>query len=211
MPRPRVKICGITNRQDARTAAIAGADAIGLNFYAESSRVIRNEQVAEILQDLPVFTTVVGLVVNPTEAEVQRILSTGFIECLQFHGDETEEFCESFGVPYLKAIRVQSLEQAREELDGYKNCHCFLLDTFVTGEPGGTGKKFDWSIASSLVAESDRQVVLAGGLDADNVSTALEEVLPYGVDVCSGVEASPGTKDPVKINEFMAAVSQCSQ
>ena len=188
--------------------ALLGADAIGLNFYPHSPRAVAVAQIHDILENLPVFTTVVGLLVNPSEAEVHAVLDTRLVDCLQFHGDETQEFCQSFGVPYLKAIRVKEFVQAKERLDEFGDCAAIILDTYVEGEPGGTGQQFDWSIADRLVAEFDKQIILAGGLDAANVGTALTNVKPYGVDVSSGVEAQPGIKDPAKLQDFFRAVYQ---
>lgn len=210
MPRPRVKICGITSNQDAQQAALLGADAIGLNFYSGSPRVIACDQVTEILSKLPAFTTVVGLLVNPTEAEVQVVLETGLVDCLQFHGDETFEYCQSFGVPYIKAIRVSDYDQAKAKLDEFAECSAVLLDAYVKGSHGGTGEQFDWSIAARLSEESDMPIILAGGLKAENVGSAIKAVKPYGVDVSSGVEIKPGTKDSAQLQAFFNAVQQHS-
>jgi phosphoribosylanthranilate isomerase len=187
-----------------------GADAIGLNFYSGSPRVIASDQVGEIISNLPAFTTVVGLLVNPTQEEVQVVLDTGLIDCLQFHGDETFTYCQSFGVPFVKAIRVSDYDQAKSKLDEFADCSGVLLDAYVKGTHGGTGEQFDWSIAAKLAAESLTPIILAGGLNAENVGSAIESVKPYGVDVSSGVEASPGIKDPVQLQAFFSAVQQHS-
>jgi phosphoribosylanthranilate isomerase len=210
LPRPRVKICGITSNQDAQRAAILGADAIGLNFYSGSPRAITCAQVPSILHKLPAFTTVVGLLVDPTEAEVQTVLGTGLVNCLQFHGNESPAFCQSFGMPYIKAIRVNDFDQTKSILDDFADCSTVILDTYVKDLAGGTGEKFDWSIASRLVAENSKQIILAGGLNAENIGSAIRAVRPYGVDVSSGVELKPGLKDPVKMEAFFSAVQQHS-
>lgn len=210
MSRPRVKICGITSNQDAQLAAISGADAIGLNFYSGSPRVVSSGEAARILDKLPAFITVVGLLVDPSEAEVQSVLDTGLINCLQFHGNETLTFCQSFGVPFIKAIRVDNFNQAKTKLDEFAPCSTVILDTFVQDMAGGTGVQFDWSIAARLVAEVDTRIILAGGLNAENVGTAINTVKPYGVDVSSGVETKPGVKDRVKVRAFFNAVQQHS-
>lgn len=210
MSRPRVKICGITSNQDAQLAAISGADAIGLNFYSGSPRAVSSGEAARILDKLPAFITVVGLLVDPSEAEVQSVLDTGLINCLQFHGNETLTFCQSFGVPFIKAIRVDNFNQAKTKLDEFAPCSTVILDTFVQDMAGGTGVQFDWSIAARLVAEVDNQIILAGGLNAENVGTAINTVKPYGVDVSSGVETKPGVKDRVKVRAFFNAVQQHS-
>ncbi len=210
MSRPRVKICGITSNQDAQLAAISGADAIGLNFYSGSPRAVSSGEAARILDKLPAFITVVGLLVDPSEAEVQSVLDTGLINCLQFHGNETLTFCQSFGVPFIKAIRVDNFNQAKTKLDEFAPCSTVILDTFVQDMAGGTGVQFDWSIAARLVAEVDTRIILAGGLNAENVGTAINTVKPYGVDVSSGVETKPGVKDRVKVRAFFNAVQQHS-
>jgi phosphoribosylanthranilate isomerase len=187
-------------------AASFGADAIGLNFYARSPRAIGASEVAGILDGLPAFTTVVGLVVNPEQALVEEVLGTGQIHCLQFHGDESLGFCQSFGVPFIKAIRVNEISQAEKQLDEFAT-HCtVILDAFVQGDFGGTGKTFDWSIARTLVDKYGDRIVLAGGLDPENVGQAIVRVQPYGVDVSSGVESQPGIKSRHKMQSFFEAV-----
>jgi len=206
LPRPRVKICGITTNEDAILAARLGADAIGLVFYPDSPRAIQLHQVGQIVADLPAFTTVVGLLVDPDAAEVEAILDQGLVQCLQFHGNETARFCNSFGFPYIKAIRVQGLAQAEAELEQFAG-HCsVLLDAFVKGTQGGTGSRFDWDIAQALVSNSPNPVILAGGLNAGNVGRAIAQVNPYGVDVSSGVEQCPGIKQADLMRQFFAAV-----
>jgi len=208
--RPRVKICGITNNQDAQQAAILGADAIGINFYAGSPRAVNCGQLPGILHKLPAFITVVGLLVDPTEAEVQSVINTGLVNCLQFHGNESSAFCQSFGIPYIKAIRVNDFDQARVELAEFADCSSVILDAYVKGLAGGTGENFDWSIASRLVVENSNQIILAGGLSAENIGNAITTVKPYGVDVSSGVEIKPGIKDQAKMQAFFSAVQQHS-
>jgi phosphoribosylanthranilate isomerase len=207
LPRRRIKICGITRAEDARLAAELGADAIGLNFYSASPRAIGVEKVYELIDNLPPFVTVVGLFVNPQQADVERVLDTGLIQCLQFHGDESLQFCSSFGAPFIKAIRVRSLQDSKEKLQPFKGVCSILLDAYVKGTEGGTGATFDWSVARQLVDDGENPIILAGGLDSHNVADAITQVQPYGVDVSSGVEKAPGIKDPEKLKRFIAAVN----
>ncbi len=207
LTRRRVKICGITTAIDARLAASLGADAIGLNFHPASSRYIDPERVAEITENLPAFVTVVALFVNPARNAVEKLLDSGTVQCLQFHGDEPLSFCRSFGVPFIKALRVRDLEETRRQLDSFDGAGGVILDAYVKGEPGGTGQVFDWQIARQLVEEGHDQLILAGGLTPDNVAAAIGAVSPYGVDVSSGVESRPGIKDPDRMRRFFAAVS----
>lgn len=206
LARSRVKICGITRHQDAHLAAALGADAIGINFYQGSPRAVAPDKVAELVQGLPAFTTVVALLVNPDVQEVRDVLASGLIDCLQFHGNETPDFCESFAVPYVKAFRVRDLVSARREIQKFPADGTFILDTYVKDIAGGSGEKFDWSIAATLVSEQHGNIIVAGGLDCSNVVAALEQTEPYGVDVCSGVESSPGVKDAGKLKDFFRQV-----
>ncbi|MBL4820490.1 MAG: phosphoribosylanthranilate isomerase [Gammaproteobacteria bacterium] len=211
MARTRVKICGLTRNQDALSAAMSGADAVGLVFYPPSSRAVSVAQAPVVTANLPAFVTVVGLLVNPAEQEVVSVLETSVVDCLQFHGDESVEFCESFGVPYIKAIRVNELADARIKLQQFAGRCTVILDTYTKNSAGGTGQAFDWSIAKALVAEFQNQIVLAGGLNPGNVNAAISMVRPYGVDVSSGVELSPGIKDPEKMRKFFSVVHDAGQ
>jgi phosphoribosylanthranilate isomerase len=188
-------------------AAELGADAIGLNFYSASPRAIGFEKISEITGNLPAFVTVVGLFVNPSKDDVEQVLDTGLIQCLQFHGDESPQFCSSFGAPFIKAVRVRSLEETREKLQSFKGVCSILLDAYIKGLAGGTGATFDWSVARQLVEDGENPIILAGGLDPDNVADAIAQVQPYGVDVSSGVEKAPGVKDCERLARFFAAVN----
>ncbi len=183
-----------------------GADALGLVFHPASPRAVNPDSITDVLGNLPAFITVVGLFVNPVEKDVHRALQTGRIQCLQFHGEETPQFCQSFGVPFIKAIRVRDLEQARRQVEPFGGYGSVILDSYVKGVPGGTGAAFDWSIAEQLVADGGVPIILAGGLTPENVSAAVARVSPYAVDVSSGVEREPGIKDPEKLRHFFAAV-----
>ncbi len=201
----RSKICGITRIEDALAAAEAGADAIGLVFYAKSPRAVSIQQARDIVAALPAFVTTVGLFVNASRGELNEILGAVALDLLQFHGDETPADCESFHRPYIKALRVQSGDDIALLAAPYASARGILLDTFVSGVPGGTGAAFDWSLVPHDLSQP---VILAGGLSADNVQAAIKQVRPYAVDVSGGVEASKGIKDAAKIRAFMQAVGR---
>jgi len=201
--RTRVKICGITRRQDAEIAIEMGADAIGLVFYEPSPRAVTISQAQDIIASLPPFVTVVGLFVNAEEQFVQRCLAALEINVLQFHGDETAAYCEQFNRPYFKAIRMQQGVDLNALAEQYPSATALLVDSFQKGVPGGTGKTFDWSLVESI----DKPIILAGGLNTANVRTAIEKVKPYAVDVSGGVEQQKGIKDPEKIYAFMQEVT----
>lgn len=199
----RSKICGITRIEDALAAVEAGADAIGLVFYAKSPRAVSIEQAASILQALPPFVTTVGLFVDMPRDELQQLLQRLPLDLLQFHGDESPADCEGHGRPYIKALRVRSGESVSAAMAPYSGARGILLDTFVEGVPGGTGASFDWSLVPE---NAGKPIILAGGLDAGNVAVAIRQVRPYAVDVSGGVEASKGIKDAGKIRAFIQAV-----
>lgn len=199
----RSKICGITRVDDALTAAKAGADAIGLVFYAKSPRAVDVRQAREIVAALPPFVTTVGLFVNASRCEINEILDAVPLDMLQFHGDETPAQCEGFHRPWFKAIRVGNGEDIEAQVARYANASGILLDTFVAGVPGGTGERFDWSLIPAALA---KPLILAGGLTAENVQQAIAQVRPYAVDVSGGVEASKGVKDASKVMAFVGRV-----
>lgn len=201
--RTRVKICGITRPEDALTAVKAGADAIGLVFYGPSPRCVSLEQAQAIAQVIPPFVTITALFVDPTSEEVQKILDSVRIDLIQFHGDENEHFCEQFNTPYIKAIRVRNTQDVVANSLRFPSALAFLLDSFKPGVPGGTGETFDWSL---IPQESQKPIILAGGLTAENIATAIQQVSPFAVDVSGGVEATKGIKDASKIQEFMNEV-----
>ena len=198
----KVKICGITNAEDAWSAAAAGADALGFMFYTPSPRCVSREQAGQITRELPPFVARVGVFVDPTEDEVRRAIAETGIDTLQFHGDESPEFCRKFGLRVIKAFRVRDAAS----LDGTAAfpAEAWLLDSFVAGKPGGTGEKFNWDLAAEA-ARRHPTVLLAGGLTPENVAAAVEQVRPYGLDVSSGVESAPGKKDRAKVRDFILA------
>jgi phosphoribosylanthranilate isomerase len=199
----RSKICGITRLEDALVAIEAGADAIGFVFYAKSPRAVTVEQARAIIAALPPFVTTVGLFVNMPRAELTELLAQVPLDLLQFHGDETAADCVGYGRPYIKALRVQAGDDVAAMIALYPEASGILLDTFVAGVPGGTGEAFDWSLVPQLPS---KPIVLAGGLTAENVRAAIEQVQPYAVDVSGGVEQSKGIKSAEKVRAFIAAV-----
>ena len=198
----RVKICGITRVEDALAAAAAGADAIGLVFYAKSPRAVDIEQARAILAALPPFVTSVGLFVDAERSELERILASVPLDLLQFHGDESVQQCEAFGRPYIKALRVKAGDDIAAQVARYPSAQGILLDAYVEGVPGGTGEAFDWSLIPQALS---KPLILAGGLRPDNVAEAVSRVRPYAVDVSGGVEASKGVKDVEKVDAFIRA------
>ncbi len=201
----RIKICGITRVEDALAAAEAGADAIGLVFYAPSPRAVDAEQAARIVAALPPFVTTVGLFVDADPSDVREVLACVPLDVLQFHGEESDEYCRQFGRPFLKAVRVQSAEQLADVAARWPGASGILLDSYKPGVPGGTGEVFDWRL---VPANRDWNLVLAGGLTAANVHQAISEMRPWAVDVSGGVEASKGIKDVEKINAFVQEVKR---
>ncbi|HEX7055374.1 MAG TPA: phosphoribosylanthranilate isomerase [Burkholderiales bacterium] len=204
--RTRIKICGITRPDDARAVAEAGADAIGLVFYPKSPRYLSVERAVEIRDALPPFVQTVALFVNADAAQVAQVLGRVRPALLQFHGEETAQFCARFGMPYVKACRVQpgAAAQARllEYLRPFSSAAAWLLDSYVE-EYGGVGERFDWSIVPRRL---ERPLILSGGLAPDNVAEAIRRVRPWGVDVSSGVESAKGIKDPARVAAFIAEV-----
>lgn len=198
----RIKVCGITRAKDARSAAEAGVDAIGMVFYPPSPRFLRVEDAPAIVRAAGPFVTSVALFVNPAPDLVSRVMAVVQPHLLQFHGDEDGAFCASFGHPYLKAIRIKPDTDIGAAMAGYPDASGFLFDTWSPDAYGGTGKTFDWG---QLQGISGFPLILAGGLNPDNVAQAVERLSPYGVDVSGGVESAPGIKDPASIARFVAA------
>ena len=199
----RVKICGITNKNDAILACDSGADAIGLVFYPPSPRFVSNKQAADVVSALPPFITSVALFVNAQRQEIEQVLDEVAIDLIQFHGDETEEFCASFKRPYIKAVRMKEGLDLYKVQNDYASARGLLLDTYKKGVPGGTGEAFNWD---KVPHDLSLPVILAGGLVPENIAQAIKQVKPYAVDVSGGVEASKGKKDRQKIIRFMEGV-----
>lgn len=203
--RTRVKICGITRPEDALAAISAGADAIGLVFYAPSPRAVNIEQAREIIDVLPPFVTVVGLFVDAPHAQIEQTISSVRIDLLQFHGNESPSACKHYKKPFLKAVRVKPDTNLLQYCLDYNDAQALLLDAYSEAAMGGTGQTFDWKL---IPRDLPKPVVLAGGLNADNVGEAVRQVHPYAVDVSGGVELSKGIKDAAKMAAFMQAVGQ---
>lgn len=211
MQRTRVKICGITRVEDAISAVHAGADAIGLVFYAQSPRFVTIEQAQKIVAAIPPFISVVGLFVNAPQAEIEIVLSQVKLDILQFHGDESpqdcNQVCEQIKMPYYKAIRVKASTNLVQYATEFECAKALLLDAHSESAFGGTGQTFNWNLIPKSLT---KPVILAGGLTAENVASAIQQVLPYAVDVSGGVELTKGIKDAAKIAAFMQGVSNAS-
>lgn len=200
----RIKICGITNPEDARLASELGADALGFIFHPASPRRVAPEAAREIIRQLPPFVLSVGVFVDE-EAELVRDLAARLgLDWVQLHGRESPEYCRSLGLRVVKGFRIET-ESSLGALAEYRGAvQAFLLDTYKAGQAGGTGETFDWQLARR--AQDFGAIVLAGGLTPANVARAIEVARPQAVDVASGVEAAPGKKDPEKLRDFFAAV-----
>lgn len=205
LSRTRIKICGITRPEDALTVAQTGADAIGLVFYKKSPRAVTVAQAQAIVSVLPPFVTRVGLFVDATQAELDAVLDNVELDIVQFHGNETLAQCEAAGKEYMKAVRVRETSDITDALERYPSASALLLDAYHPEKPGGTGETFDWD---KIPPDLSKPFVLAGGLTADNVQTAITAVRPYAVDVSGGVEALKGIKCAEKIKQFVEAVNK---
>lgn len=199
----RIKICGITQLEDAVLATELGADALGFNFFHKSPRFISADKAREILIRLPPFISRVGIFANATVQEIQQILKSVPLDVLQFHGDEQEKDCLVFDKPYIKAIRMQPGIDITQICRDFPNASALLLDSYREGQLGGTGDTFSWKLIPDVCK---KPIILAGGLNADNVEAALQQVHPYAVDVTSSVEKESGKKDPLKLRAFIHKV-----
>jgi phosphoribosylanthranilate isomerase len=197
----RVKFCGLRHKDDIADAVALGVDALGFVFYESSSRYLAPEDAATLTRAVPAFLTRVGLFVNENAETIKRIFEIARLNLIQYHGEESPEFCDSVGLPYIKAFRVQQDMDIRGAIDRYPNASGFLLDAYVKGQPGGTGERFDWG----LIPRSYAPIILAGGLTPDNAKDAIEQVAPWALDVSGGIESKPGRKDPDKMARFMDA------
>jgi|TARA_X000000368_G_scaffold416335_1_gene410033 phosphoribosylanthranilate isomerase len=194
------KICGITNIEDARVAEDAGAYAIGLVFYKKSPRYISIDTAKEIVAHINQPLNSVGLFVDADRDYICSVLEQIDLDILQFHGQESEQTCAFFNKPYIKAIRVSKDTNILKEVEKYSSAKAILLDTHVEGLLGGTGKVFDWTM---IPRNLSKPIILAGGLNVDNVKDAIRKIRPYAVDVSGGVESEKGKKDPKKIKDFI--------
>ena len=207
MNRVRVKICGIRNLEEARTAVEAGADALGFNLWPRSPRHVEPELAREIIAAISPFVTCVGVFVNEGAIRVRELALDLGLGAVQLHGDESPEFCAGLdSVKVIKALRVgPGFDPAM--LESYR-VSAILLDTRLKGSYGGTGRRFDWRFA--IEARRHAPIILSGGLNEENVAEAIEQVRPSAIDVCSGVEAEPGRKDLDRLRSFMAAVDRAN-
>ncbi|MDD2902012.1 MAG: phosphoribosylanthranilate isomerase [Syntrophales bacterium] len=200
----RVKICGITNLEDALLAAVLGADALGFIFYPPSPRSVAPDAARAIIAQLPPFVSTVGVFVDEAADTVKKLAATVGLNWLQLQGKEPPEYCRALDRRVIKVFRVQD-EKSLADLAAYQGAaQAFLLDTYKKGQVGGTGETFNWDLA--LEAKKYGPIILAGGLTAENVAQAISVAQPAAVDVASGVEAAPGKKDPVKLQAFFAAI-----
>ena len=197
----RVKFCGLTHEEDIARAVKLGVDALGFVFYAPSSRSVAPDHAAMLTSSVPAFVTRVGLFVNEQPAIIHNIFERTRLNLIQYHGDETPEFCDAVGLPFIKAFRVRPGIDIQTEMERYPNASGFLLDAYVKGQPGGTGERFDWG----MIPQSNAPIILAGGLSPDNAKDAIEQVAPWALDVSGGIETKPGRKDPDKMARFMNA------
>ncbi|MCP5015882.1 MAG: phosphoribosylanthranilate isomerase [Ketobacter sp.] len=204
----RVKICGITNLEDALAACGAGADALGFVFYEPSPRNIDIQTAKSILEQLPPFVSTVGLFVNADPGFLRSVLEAVPLDLLQFHGDESEAECSAWGRPYIKAIRMKAGTDLAAQCQTYHSSRGILLDTFVAGQPGGTGQTFNWHAVPKGLS---KPIVLAGGLDPSNAADAVRQVRPWAVDVSGGVEAAKGKKDNALMQAFITGVHSVSK
>ncbi|HEY3373521.1 MAG TPA: phosphoribosylanthranilate isomerase [Candidatus Aquicultor sp.] len=214
----RVKICGITNTEDALLAVDLGANAVGFVF-AESPRQVKPEAAARIIKELPPFVTTVGVFVNHQAGEVKTIGEYCGLDVLQFHGEETASYCRLFKQKVIKAFRMKNYTEIEEWifhenefeaetlLDPSANVAAFLVDAYARGQYGGTGLHLNWELVRNL--ESRKPLILAGGLNHKNVALAVKVVKPYAVDVSSGIEIKPGKKDRYRMREFMKVIKEC--
>lgn len=206
--RVRTKICGITSLEDACQAIEAGADALGFVFYQNSPRYISPEQAAGICKKLPPFVSKVGLFVDASRKEINEICDIVELDLLQFHGNEQEEDCLGFSIPYIKAIKIQSDKDLESAEGMYPTAKAILVDTYKQGVPGGTGERFDWTL---LPEQRLKSLILAGGLNEKNIYQAIQTVRPYAVDVSGGVEQAKGKKNHRTVTQFLNEVSRACE
>lgn len=201
--RIRVKMCGMTRAEDIAHAVNLGVDAVGLIFYPKSARNVTIKQAMELTKDLPPFVDAVAVLVNPERDFVQELVDELPIQVLQFHGDESPQFCQQFNRPFIKAIHPNAADQVKRNEQEFAQARALLFDTPSDLSRGGTGLTFNWQI---IPDDLDKPYLLAGGLNEFNVLDAINACKPYAVDVCSGIEALPGVKDHIKMSRFIKAL-----
>lgn len=205
MARTRIKFCGLTRPDDIAQAVALGVDALGFVMWPKSSRSITPEALQVLAAQVPAFVTRVGLFVNQPAELIGQCLP--HLDLIQFHGDESAAFCQQFGRPWMKALRMRDDLDLHQAASEYAAAQALLLDAYRPGVPGGTGETFDWS---RIPASLEKPVILAGGLTADNIAAAVAQVAPYAVDVSGGIEASPGIKDATLMAAFVRHVAQAN-
>jgi phosphoribosylanthranilate isomerase len=203
----KIKICGITNLDDALAAAAFGADALGFNFFKKSPRYVEPGKAAEIISQLPPIIMPIGIFVNEREEKIRELQALTCIQTVQLHGDESPEFCQRFGARVIKAFQVKDKESIKHMAQYHVGA--FLLDSYRDDQRGGTGTTFDWHLA--VVAKTFGRVILAGGLTPENVAEAVKLVQPYGLDVAGGVEREKGVKDHAKLKKFITEARRVSR
>lgn len=203
--RTRVKICGITNVEDALVAVKHGADAIGLVFFNASPRNVTIQQAADIARVIPPFVSVVGLFVNANSSFIHDVITNVGLDLIQFHGDEKQADCTPYNLPFIKAVRVKPDTNLVQYAADFPDAKALLLDAYTEGVAGGTGQVFDWKLIPHNI---DKPIILAGGLKVENVGLAIQTVRPYAVDISGGVESAKGIKDAAKIAAFMQQVER---
>ncbi|MDI1353162.1 MAG: phosphoribosylanthranilate isomerase [bacterium] len=203
LPGIKIKMCGMTRSEDVAYAIGLGVHAIGLIFYKKSARSITITKAHQLVKDIPPFISPVAVFVNPESELVQQIINELPIHLLQFHGDETPEFCNQFGLPYIKAIHPETTVDIEEGISKFNTAQALLLDSQSTSSRGGSGLTFDWRI---IPKNTQKPLILAGGLNELNIADAINSCRPYAVDVCSGIEMEPGIKDHSKMTHFIKAL-----
>ena len=199
----KIKICGLTDPENSKQIASLDIHAIGLVFFNESPRAVSIEQANEIIQELPPFINKVGLFVNASSNFVDQVLNSVNIDTIQFHGDESSSDCSQFQMPFIKAIRMREGINLLSQAEEFSSASGLLLDSFEEDSYGGTGKSFDWNLIKNNL---DLPIILAGGLNKDNVMSAIEKTEPYAIDISSGVEVDKGIKDIGKTKEIIEIV-----
>jgi phosphoribosylanthranilate isomerase len=199
----KIKICGLTDPENSKQIASLDIHAIGLVFFNESPRAVSIEQANEIIQELPPFINKVGLFVNANSNFVDQVLNSVNIDTIQFHGDESSSDCSQFQMPFIKAIRMREGTNLLSQAEEFSSASGLLLDSFEEDSYGGTGKSFDWNLIKNNL---DLPIILAGGLNKDNIMSAIEKTQPYAIDISSGVEVDKGIKDIEKTKEIIEIV-----
>ena len=199
----KIKICGLTDPENSKQIASLDIHAIGLVFFKESPRAVSIEQANEIIQELPPFINKVGLFVNASSNFVDQVLNSVNIDTIQFHGDESSSDCSQFQMPFIKAIRMREGINLLSQAEEFSSASGLLLDSFEEDSYGGTGKSFDWNLIKNNL---DLPIILAGGLNKDNIMSAIEKTQPYAIDISSGVEVDKGIKDIEKTKEIIEIV-----